>query len=118
MLLGLVFVGRGIFVHISLTALLLVWILIEGVIIVIQSYDFKKAGYHWWYLISGLGYGIAILGVILLVLTLGGSLLSLIGLHNPEVSDKILAVLSGIAIIFIGGAFALATAGFKKIAAA
>ncbi len=118
MLLGLVFVGRGIFVHISLPTLLLIWVLIEGIIIVIQSYDFKKAGYHWWYLICGLGYGVAILGVILLVLTIGGAFLSLLGLHNPEVSDKILAVLSGIAIIFMGGVFALATAGFRKIAAA
>jgi len=76
------------------------WIMLEGIIIAVQSFDYKKVGFGAW-------WGILLLGI-------AGAVLGFFGMRNPEISGKTLSTLIGIGIIANGIAYLVAFAGIKR----
>lgn len=99
-LIGVIFLCNNIFVAISIPIVCAMWVVIEGVIIFIQSFDFKRVGFSTWWLLMLLGIGIAALGVL--------------GMYHLETMGYIVAILIGVAIIAIGVAYFVAFGGIHK----
>ena len=76
------------------------WVLTEGIIIFVQSFDFKKVGFGSWWTLTLLGIIIAALGVL--------------GLYYVEVTGNLVAVLIGVGIIAMGIAYLIAFSGIHK----
>ena len=71
--------------------------MIEGVVIAVQSFDYKRVGFPMWWVLLLLGAGAAVLGWL--------------GLRNLDVTAGVLSALIGIAIIANGLAYILAVVG-------
>lgn len=99
-LVGIIFLCNNIFVAISIPIVCAMWVIIEGIIIFIQSFDFKKVGFSSWWLLMILGIGIAALGIL--------------GMYHLEATGYIVAILIGVSIIAIGVAYLLAYTGVHK----
>lgn len=99
-LIGIIFLCNNIFVAISIPIVCAMWVIFEGVIIFIQSFDFKKVGFSSWWLLMLLGIGIAALGIL--------------GMYNLEATGYIVAILIGVSIIGIGLAYLIAYFGIHK----
>ena len=99
-LMGCIFLGSKLFLTASLPIIFAAWVLVEGVIIAVQSFDYKQVGVPWWYC--------------LLILGIAGAVLGLLGLRNPVTAGKTLSTLIGIGIIANGAAYILAVAGVNK----
>jgi len=99
-LLGILFLCNNIFVAISIPIVFAMWVLVEGVMIFILSFDFKKVGFSSWWALTLLGVAIAALGVL--------------GLYNWETTGNIVAILIGIGIIGMGVAYLVAFSGIHK----
>ena len=98
-ILGIIFLCHKVFVTFSLPVIFAMWVLIESVMVAVQSFDYKKAGFPLWW--------------ILLLSGIAGAVLGVVGLKNPDASAKSLAVLIGIAIILLGVSYLLALCGIK-----
>ena len=85
---------------VSLPVVFAIWVMIEGVIIAIQSFDYKSVGFSYWW--------------VLLILGIAGALLGLFGLRNLNVAAFTLSTLIGIAIIANGLAYLIAVAGISR----
>ena len=99
-ILGLMFLCNNLFVTLSLPVIFAMWVLFEGVLIAVQSFDYKKVGFPNWWLI--------------LILGIAGAVLGVLGLRNPDVTATTLSTLIGIGIIALGAAYLLALLGIKK----
>lgn len=99
-LLGILFLCNNIFVAISIPIIFAMWVLTEGIIIFVQSFDFKKVGFSSWWTLTLLGIIIAALGVL--------------GLYYVEVTGNLVAVLIGFGIIAMGIAYLVAFSGIHK----
>ena len=76
------------------------WVIIEGISVVVLSFDYKKVGFpSWW---------------ALLLLGLVGIVLGFLGLKNMEATAVTLSVLIGIAVILFGVAHILAVVGVGR----
>jgi uncharacterized membrane protein HdeD (DUF308 family) len=76
------------------------WIMFEGIIIAIQSFDYKKVGFgQWW---------------AMLILGIAGAILGIYGMINPVFSGTIISTLIGLGIIAFGIAYLMGFAGIKK----
>ena len=100
-ILGIIFLVQKVFLTISLPVVFTLWVLVEGVIIAVQSFDYKKSGFKYWWVIFVLGIVGAISGVL--------------GLRDPNVSAITLSILIGIGIIILGAAHLVALCGVKQI---
>ena len=100
-ILGIIFLVQKVFLTISLPVVFTLWVLVEGVIIAVQSFDYKKSGFKYWWVIFVLGIVGAISGVL--------------GLRDPNVSAITLSSLIGIGIIILGAAHLVALCGVKQI---
>lgn len=98
--LGIVFIGNNLFLAFSLPVIFAMWVLIESVIIAVNSFDYKRVGFHGWWAILLLGVCGAVLGVL--------------GLKNPEVTATTLSTLIGIGVIAMGAAYLFALLGINK----
>lgn len=99
-ILGCIILGNEIFVAISIPIIFALWLLIESVVIAVQSFDYKKAGFpHWW---------------CILLLSIVGAILGVQGLKNPDVTAATLSLFIGIGIMAIGGAYIMALRGIHK----
>lgn len=76
------------------------WVMMEGIIIAIQSFDFKKVGFSAWWAI--------------LLLGIAGAVLGFFGLREPVISGTVLSTLIGIGIIANGIAYLVFFSGIKK----
>ena len=85
---------------ISLPVVFSLWVMIEGVIIAVDSFDYKKVGFSQWWVI--------------LVLGVAGAVLGFYGLRNLDVAAKTLSVLIGIGIVANGLAYILALIGINR----
>ena len=74
--------------------------MIEGVVIAVQSFDYKRVGFPMWWVLLLLGAGAAVLGWL--------------GLRNLDVTAGVLSALIGIAIIANGLAYILAVVGVSR----
>jgi len=99
-LIGIIFLCNNLFVAISIPIVCAMWVIIEGVIIFIQSFDFKKVGFSKWWFLMILGIATAALGVL--------------GMYHLEATGYIVAILIGIAIVSIGVAYLVAFTGIHK----
>ena len=100
-ILGFIFLGHKLFLTVSLPVIFAMWVLIEGIVIAVQSFDYKKAGFQYWWVIL-------LLGVV-------GACLGVFGLKNPDVSATTLSTLIGIALVLLGAAHLMALCGIKKV---
>ena len=85
---------------ISLPVVFAIWVMIEGVVIAVQSFDYKKVGFPMWWVLLLLGAGAAVLGYF--------------GLKNLDVTAGVLSAIIGIAIIANGLAYILAVIGVNR----
>lgn len=99
-IIGIIFLGNNIFVAFSLPVIFAMWVLIESVIIAVNSFDYKRVGFPMWWVILLLGITGAVLGVL--------------GLKNPDVTAATLSTLIGIGIIALGAAYLFALCGINK----
>lgn len=99
-ILGLIFLCNNLFLAVSLPVIFAMWVLIESVIIAVNSFDYKRVGFPGWWAILLLGICGAVLGVM--------------GLRNPDVSAATLTTLIGLGVIAMGAAYLFALVGIKK----
>ena len=85
---------------VSLPVVFAIWVMIEGVVIAVQSFDYKKVGFPMWWVLLLLGAGAAVLGYF--------------GLKNLEVTAGVRSAIIGIAIIANGLAYILAVIGVNR----
>ena len=76
------------------------WVMMDGIILAVQSFDFKKFGFSAWWAI--------------LLLGIAGAVLGFLGLREPVISGTVLSTLIGIGIIVNGIAYLMLFAGVKK----
>jgi uncharacterized membrane protein HdeD (DUF308 family) len=74
--------------------------MIEGIVIAVQSFDYKKVGFPMWW--------------VLLLLGIGGAALGYYGLKNLDVAAGVLSTIIGIGIIADGLAYILAVVGVNR----
>ena len=99
-LIGIIFLSNHIFLGFSLPVIFAMWVLIESVIIAVNSFDYKRVGFPGWFAILGLG--------------LCGIVLGVLGLKNPEVTATTLSTLIGLGVIAMGAAYLCALRGINK----
>ena len=99
--LGFLFLGHNLFVTVSLPVVFAAWVLVEGIIIAIQSFDFKQAGFPGW-------WGVLLLGI-------AGAVLGFFGLKNPDVAGTTLSWLIGLGIIAMGVSYLVALCGINRV---
>lgn len=85
---------------VSLPVVFAIWVMIDGIVIAVQSFDYKQVGFPFWW--------------ILLVLGIAGAVLGFFGLRNLDVAAATLSTLIGIAIIANGVAYICAVTGVNR----
>lgn len=98
--LGVVFLSNKLVLTVSLPVIFAIWVIIEGVTLAIESFDFKKVGFGGWWCILILGIVAAVLGFL--------------GLRNPADSGRVLSTLIGIGIAASGISYLVALAGINR----
>ena len=99
-ILGIIILVQKRFVTASLPVIFSMWIIFEGVMIAVQSFDYKKIGFRIWWLILILGIIAAAFGFL--------------GLRNLSLSATTLSRLIGIGVIMMGVSYLIALCGIKK----
>lgn len=97
---GFIFLGNNIFLAISLPVIFAMWVTIEGVIIAVNSFDYKRVGFPGWFVI--------------LLLGICGIVLGILGLRNPDVTAATLSTLIGLGVIAMGISNLFALRGINK----
>lgn len=85
---------------VSLPVVFALWVMIEGIFIAVQSFDYKRVGFQMWW--------------ILLLLGIGGAVLGFFGLRNLNVTAGVLSAIIGLGIIANGLAYILAVVGVNR----
>ena len=88
-------------IFISLPIIFASWILIEGIIVAVQSFDYKQLGFSAWWSV--------------LLLGIAGAVLGFLGLKNPDVAGTALSWIIGLGIISAGVAYLLALFGINRV---
>lgn len=99
-IIGIIFLANNIFLAFSLPVIFAMWITIESVIIVVNSFDYKRVGFPGW-------WGILLLGIC-------GVVLGILGLRNPDVTAATLSTLIGLGVIAMGASYLIALLGIQK----
>lgn len=99
-LIGCIFLAHNLFVAISLPVVFAAWVMVEGIIIAIDSFDFQRVGFPLWWC--------------LLLLGIAGAVLGCLGLRNPDVTAATLSTLIGLGVILGGVAYIVAVAGVSR----
>ena len=99
-IIGIIFLANNVFLAFSLPVIFAMWITIESVIIVVNSFDYKRVGFPGW-------WGILLLGIC-------GFVLGILGLRNPDVTAATLSTLIGLGVIAMGASYLIALLGIQK----
>lgn len=99
-IIGIIFLANNVFLAFSLPVIFAMWITIESVIIVVNSFDYKRVGFPGW-------WGILLLGIC-------GIVLGILGLRNPDVTAATLSTLIGLGVIAMGASYLIALLGIQK----
>lgn len=99
-IIGIIFLANNVFLAFSLPVIFAMWVTIESVIIVVNSFDYKRVGFPGW-------WGILLLGIC-------GIVLGILGLRNPDVTAATLSTLIGLGVISMGASYLIALLGIKK----
>ena len=97
---GIFFLFNNVFVAISLPLIFAVWLIVEGIILVVQSFDYKKADYQGW-------WGLLLMGITVVVL-------GFLAIKNLDVTGKTISILFGCAVTLLGVAYLVAFFGINK----
>lgn len=97
---GIIFLCNNLFVAATLPVIFVVWIIIESITIAIQSFDYKKFGFPFWWAI--------------LLMGIAGLVFGVMGLRNPDVSAVTLSTFIGIGITLIGVGYIIALCGINR----
>ena len=97
---GMILLNHKMFVMLSLPMVFSLWMMTEGVIIAVQSFDYKKVAFGSWWLMLIFGIAVFALGIF--------------GLRNIDVAGMVLSRMIGIGVIIIGIAYILAFTGIKR----
>ncbi len=100
-----IFLGIFFLVHkgaltLSLPVVFAIWVMVEGIILAVNSFDFKKVGFKYWWCLCLLGVCAAVLGYM--------------GIRNPVAAGQTLSTLIGLAVISSGLTRFVALAGINK----
>lgn len=99
-LLGIFLLCNNFFVAISLPLIFAIWLIVEGIILVVQSFDYKKADYQgWWWLL--------LMGIAVVVL-------SFFAMKNLDVTGKTISIMFGCGVMLLGIAYIVAFFGINK----
>ncbi len=98
--LGVILLSHKFFVTSSLPFIFAIWVVIEGITIAVQSFDYKKVGFPGWWALLLMGIAAAVLGCM--------------GLRNPLATAQTLSILISVGIILLGVSYLLALLGIKK----
>ncbi len=99
-IIGIIFLCNIPFMTVALPVIFVIWILIESIIIAIQSFDYKQVGFkNWW---------------VILLLGIAGIVLGVIGLRNYDSSTTIYTIFVGVALILAGCAYLFALGGINR----
>lgn len=99
-LLGIFFLAFSGALAASLPIIFAIWVMVEGIIIAVQSFDYKRVGFPYWW--------------VMLLLGIGAVILSIFFARNPVDSAVTLSTLIGIGIIALGVSYLVALVGIKK----
>lgn len=97
---GILFLVNTVLASKTLVIVFALWLLAESILITIQSFDYKKAGYNAWKLIMAFG--------------LAGIVLGIAGLFSPLSTGSAFTVIIGFGIVALGVAYLCALFGVKK----
>lgn len=97
---GLFFLFNIMSTAISLPFVFALWVIIEGISVIVLSFDYKKVGFQYW-------WALLLLGIV-------GVVLGILGFKNMDVTAVTLSTLIGIAVILFGLAHILAVVGVNK----
>ena len=98
--LGIFFLAHKGALTASLPIVFAVWVMVEGVVIAIESFEFKKVEFSGWWCI--------------LLLGIAGAVLGFLGLRNPLAAGTTLTTLIGLAIIFEGVSYLVGLSAARK----
>lgn len=99
-LIGIIFLCNSIWLAISLPVIFAIWVTIEGIILFIQSFDYKKYGFTYWWAIMLLG--------------IAGAALGILGLYHLDASGITLTWLFGLSLVLLGVAYIVALVGINR----
>jgi len=99
-LIGIFFLTHNTALTAALPVAFALWVMVEGIIVAIDAFDFKKVGFNGWWCICLLGVAAAVLGFF--------------GLRNPVAAGRTLSSLIGLAIICSGVAHIVALVGLNR----
>ena len=85
---GLLFLCNGLVAVDSLIIVFVVWVIFEGISLAVLSFDYKKSGYDYWWVMMLLGVFSLVLGII--------------SLHNPDGVGTFMGVMLGLGILANG----------------
>ena len=97
---GMIFLGNNLFLAFSLPVIFAMWVLIESIIITVNSFDYMRVGFPGWFAI--------------LLLGICGMVLGVLGLKNPDVTAATLSTLIGLGVLSMGAAYLLALLGISR----
>jgi len=101
MFLGIFFLSHNVSLTAALPYVFAIWVVVEGITLFIESFDFKRFGFSFWWCIMLLGLAAAVLGFF--------------GLSNPAAAGRTLTVLIGLGIIANAICYLIALAGLDKL---
>ena len=84
----------------SLPFVFAIWVIIEGISVIVSSFEYKKVGFTYW-------WALLLLGIV-------GVVLGILGLKNMAVTAVTLSILISISVILFGLAHILAVAGVSR----
>ena len=102
-LVGIIFLCNSIWLAISLPIIFALWVMFEGIVLFVQSFDYKKFGFPFWWVIMLFG--------------IGGAVLGCLGLYHLDASGITLSWMFGLGLVLIGVAYLVALFGIKRFEA-
>ena len=99
-LVGIIFLCNSIWLAISLPIIFAMWVMFEGVMLFVQSFDYKKFGFPYWWALMLLG--------------IAGAVLGCLGLYHLDASGITLSWLLGLGLVLIGVAYLVALCGINR----
>ena len=100
MIVGCILLGNKLLVTASLPIIFSLWVMVEGIIVAVKSFDYKQVEFRYWWCI--------------LILGIGGVVLGFLGLSDPVAAGKTLSLLVGMGVISEGISFLVTLGGINR----